>query len=79
MPYRICMWLPAAVQHLADNFVTPEEFEQVLADPDKTVPSRSGGLPAAIGYTETGRFLFCIYREIDETYVEPVTAYEIEE
>jgi hypothetical protein len=78
MAFRICVWTDENEAHLAEHDVTPEEFEAVLDDPDEVTWSRSSGDPAVIGYIR-GRRLFCVYREIDDVYVEPVTAYEIED
>ena len=78
MAWYICLWVQATVEKLALHEVSPEEFEQVLANPSRRVKSDSSGRKAVIGYTDTGRKLFCVYDAIDETYVEPVTAYEID-
>lgn len=73
------LWTDERVEHMAEHDVTQEEFEEVVTNPDRIVKSRSSGDPAAIGWTSTGRLLFCVFREIDELFVEPVTAYEIGE
>lgn len=78
MAWHICIWDDLAREKLAAHDVTPEEFEQVLAWPHETVESRSSGRTAVIGFTDTGRKLFCVYDKIDETYVDPFTAYEID-
>lgn len=77
MPLRLCHWSAATISHLADHGVTPDEFEQVICDPDEDGFSDSSGLPAAIGWVN-GRKLFCVFDPVDELYVEPVTAYEID-
>lgn len=77
MPWRICIWSEQNEAHLAEHDVTPDEFEHVLNNRAETVYSRSSGLPAAVGFVG-GRRLFCVYREIDAVYVEPVTAFEID-
>lgn len=79
MAFRICIWTDANTDHLAQHGVTPDEFEYVLANPDDETISDSSGRPAAIGYAPDGRRLICVYNEIDELYVEPVRAYEIED
>lgn len=78
MAWHICIWDDAAIEKLVLHAVTQEEFEQVLAEPSQRVRSFSSGRKAVIGFTDTGRKLFCVYDEINETYVEPVTAYEID-
>jgi uncharacterized DUF497 family protein len=77
MPLRICIWTPAIVAHLATHDVSQDEFEEVVSNPTFQECSDSSGRPAVIGYTGTGRLLFCVFEEINETYIEPVTAYEL--
>jgi hypothetical protein len=77
MADRLCHWTTAIESHLADHGVTPAEFEQVVSDPDEQVFSDSSGLPAAIGWVN-GRKLCCVVYPIDDLYIEPVTAYEID-
>lgn len=78
MAFRICMWSEEVADHIAQHGVSMDDFEDVLADPEEELVSESSGLPAVTGYTGDGRRLFCVFREIDEVYVQPVTAYEIE-
>jgi hypothetical protein len=80
MPIYFFHWTDAIVQHLADNDVTPEEFEAVVQDPrSRAATSQSTGRPARIGMTEDGRILFCVFDWIDpaKTQIEPRTAYEV--
>ena len=82
MPHYFFHWTNEIVEHLAENDVTPEEFEQVVTDSrSKVTVSRSTGRPARLGVTEEGRLLFCVYDWIDvaKTQIEPRTAYEIED
>ena len=79
MAFRICVWTDEVVDKLAQHGLTTEDFEAVLADPDELSRSRSSGRNIAIGYTADGRRIICVYEEIDELYVEPCTAYEIED
>jgi hypothetical protein len=46
-------------------------------NPEDVTYSRSTGELAAEGESNTGRYLFCVYRMIDDATVEPITAYEI--
>lgn len=69
MAFHICIWRASRIRHLAENFVTPAEFEQVLTAPDETVQSRSSGRTAVKGCTDAGRRLFCIHETIDDIYV----------
>ena len=78
MPYYFYIWTPEIVEHLAEHDVTPEEFEEVLSNPEYEDVSRSSGNPLAFGYTSDGRFLCCVYRCLGEDLIEPVTAYEVE-
>jgi hypothetical protein len=59
--------------------VTPEEFVEVVCDPDRVGKSRSSGRPIAFGPTSTGRYLACVYELLDESTVYPITAYDAED
>ncbi len=59
--------------------VTPDEFEEVVCDPDEVDQSLSSGRPIAFGETSTGKYLACVYELLDDTTVLPVTAYEVED
>ncbi len=82
MPKYFFHWTREIVEHLAENDVTPEEFEEVVQDAfSEATISRSSGRPARIGVTEAaGRVLFCVFEWIDsdEMHIEPTTAYEID-
>jgi uncharacterized DUF497 family protein len=67
------------VQHIAENDLTKEDVEGVLANSSAEGKSRSSGRAAAWGYTADGRYIIVIYDEIDEDTIRPVTAYEVEE
>jgi hypothetical protein len=78
MPYYFFVWTPEIVEHLAEHGVTPEEFEEVVSDPECEDVSRSSGNPIAFGSTWAGRSICCVYKRHDEDTIEPVTAYELE-
>jgi hypothetical protein len=77
MPYYFFIWTPEIVEHLAEHDVTPEEFEEVLSNPDFEDTSRSTGNPLVFGLTSDGRYLCCVYRKHDDDTIEPITAYEV--
>jgi hypothetical protein len=79
MPYYFFLWTPEIESHLAEHGISPHEFEEVVGNPDFCGISRSSGNPLAIGTTEEGRRLCCIFRLIDADSVEPITAYELSE
>ena len=78
MPYYFFIWDDENEQHIAEHDVSPNEFEEVVCDPDSSGESRTTGRPIAFGYTTTGRYLACVYDLIDDSTVYPVTAYEID-
>ena len=79
MPYYFFQWTAEIIEHLAENGVSPEEFEAVVCNPTEATTSRSSGRPAAIGDIAPGRRLFCVYELLDDKMtVIPVTAYEVE-
>jgi hypothetical protein len=79
MPSHFFDWTPDIIRHLAEHDVTPEEFEEVVSNPDYEDISRSTGNPIAFGSTSTGRSLCCVFRRFGGDTIEPVTAFEVEE
>ena len=77
MPFYFFVWDDENEQHLAEHSVTPDEFEEVVCDPDGMSQSRTTGRPIAFGYTSTGKYLACVYDPIDESTVYPITAYQV--
>lgn len=79
MPYYFFVWTPEIVDHLAEHDVSPEEFEEVVSNPDDEDVSRSTGNPVAFGTTQDGRELCCVFKRLGEDLIEPVTAYKVGE
>ena len=79
MPFYLYQWTGENEAHLAEHGVTPDEFEEVVGNPDWVQLSRTTGRPIAFGETSSGKYLACIYELIDEFVVLPITAYEPEE
>jgi hypothetical protein len=77
MPWYQFVWTEHNLRHLAENNVTPEQFEEVLMHSERREWSRSTGRPATRGYDERGRLLFCVYELFAENVVYPITAFEI--
>jgi uncharacterized DUF497 family protein len=79
VPFYLFIWNDRLEGYLAEHGVTPDEFEEVVCNPDDVHQSRSSGRPIAFGETSTGKYLACVYELLDETTVLPVTAYEVED
>ncbi|MBN2577530.1 MAG: hypothetical protein JXB10_00880 [Pirellulales bacterium] len=79
MPFYFFLWNDQIEEHLREHGVTPDEYEEVVCDPDDVDLSYSSNRPVAFGETSTGKYLACIYELLDEATVLPITAYEIEE
>ncbi len=79
VPYYIFLWDDANTDHLTEHGITREDFEHVVlhARVGEMEPGRSSGMPTCRGFTPDGRFLFCVWEQIDEVYVHPLTACEI--
>lgn len=77
MPFYFFVWTPEIIEHLAEHGVTPEEFEEVVSNPDSEDVSRSSGNPIAFGSSANGRCLCCVFKRIGSDTIEPVTAYEV--
>ncbi|MFZ5829386.1 MAG: BrnT family toxin [Planctomycetota bacterium] len=79
MPPYFFIWNDLIEGHLAAHGVLPDEFEEVMCDPDEVYVSRSSGRPIAFGQTSSGRYFACVYELLDDATVLPVTAYEVED
>lgn len=79
MPYYFFLWQDDNTDHVGQHGVTPEEFEEVVCQPDFVEPSRSSDRLIAFGITSTGKYLACVYEMLDSDTVYPVTAFEPEE
>lgn len=78
-PYYDCLWTEEIINHLAEHDISPDDFEQVVMQPERTGKSRSTGNPVAWSYTQDGRYILAVYEKIDFGTVVPVTAYEVPE
>jgi hypothetical protein len=56
MPFYLFVWDDDNEEHLAEHGVTPEEFAEVVCNPDRTEKSQSSGRPMAFGPTSTGKY-----------------------
>lgn len=77
MPYYFYIWTPEIIAHLAEHGVTPDEFEEVVSNPELRHVSRSSGNPLTISSTAQGKRICCLFRYLDADTIEPITAYEI--
>jgi hypothetical protein len=77
MRFYFFQWTPDIINHLAGHDVTPEEFEEVVSNPDYEDVSRSTGNPIVFGSTTTGRYLCRDFKRFGDDTIEPVTAYEV--
>ena len=79
MPLYFFQWTKESEAHLAEHGVTPDEFEEVVGNPDWVQTSRPTGRPIAFGETSTGKYMACVFELLDEVTVLPITAYEPDE
>lgn len=79
MPFYFFAWTPEIVDHLAEHDVTPEEFEEIVSNPECEDVSRTSGNPVAFGWTTTGRYICCIFKRFNDDMIEPVTAYDVKD
>jgi hypothetical protein len=77
MPYFDFVWTDEIVEHMAEHGVSTEDFEQAVSYPTRVSISRSSGRPCSWGETADGRQLFCVYEQLDDVTIIPVTAYEV--
>ncbi len=78
MPFFFFIWDGESERHLSDHGGSPEEFEQVVCNPDFVDVSRTTGRPIAFGMTPAGRYLACIYELLDDETVCAITAFDAE-
>jgi hypothetical protein len=79
MPHYFFVWTSEIIEHLAEHDVSPEDFEDIVSNPESEDVSRSTGNPLAFGFTADDRYLCCVFKRLDEDTIEPVTAYEVGE
>jgi uncharacterized DUF497 family protein len=79
MPFFFFIWDEENERHLAEHGITPDEFEEVVCDPDSIDQSRTTARPIAFGMTSTGRYLGCVYELLDADTIYAITAYKAEE
>ena len=72
------IWTDEILEHLAEHDIAPEDFEDVVENPEGRDISASSGSPAVFGETADGRFIFCAYDLLEDGItVIPRTAYEV--
>jgi hypothetical protein len=79
VPFYSFIWNDQIEEHLAQHDVIPDEFEEVVCDPDEVDQSQSSDRRIAFGESSNGKYLACIYELLDDATVLPVTAYEVED
>lgn len=79
MPFYLFYWDEQNTEHIGEHGVTPDESEHVVCYPEEAMLSDSSGRPAWIGRAPDGRRLFCVWEEVDDVSVFPVTAYPSED
>lgn len=70
------LWTEEIIGHLAEHGIAPEDFEEIVKNPELRGMSRSSGRPCCWGETHDGRRVFCVYEMLDDLTVLPITAYE---
>jgi uncharacterized DUF497 family protein len=79
MPYYWFRWTDVAQTKVEDHGITVNEFEAVVSQPVSTATSRSTGRPIAFGFGDDGRMIACVYEQLNELEVIPITAYEVDD
>lgn len=78
MPFYFFNWTPEIEEHVADGGITPEQFESVVMRPDDVYQSRSSHRTVAFGRID-GELVCCVYEQVDDMWIDPVTAFFVEE
>ncbi len=79
MPLYHFIWTQENEKHIGEHGISSDEFESVVMSPLWVDKSRSSDRDIAFGYTNTGRLISCVYEQIDELTILPVTAFEEDE
>jgi hypothetical protein len=77
MAYFEFVWTDEIIEHLAEHDVSPEDFQEVVREPEEIGESRSSGRPCCWGETPDGRYLLCVFEKLDDSTILPITAYEV--
>jgi hypothetical protein len=77
MRYFEFLWTAEMIAHLAEHEISREDFEEVVANPERLGVSRTTGRPCLWGETADGRPLLCVYEFLDDRTIVPLTAYEV--
>lgn len=81
MSYRFgYIWYDVNEKHIELHRITKEEFEFVIETTPETrwTRSNSTGELMAFGFTNTGRFIGCVFQIADEDTILPITAFDVE-
>ncbi len=71
-------WTDESIEHIARHGVSVDDWTEAFTNAYLDTISRTTGRPACFGYTDDGRHLFLVY-EIDQSYICPITGYEVPE
>ncbi len=77
MAYLEFLWTDETIEHLAEHGVSPEDFQEVVRDPEEIGESRSSGRPCCWGESPDGRYLLCVFEKLDDSTILPITAFEV--
>lgn len=74
------IWYAVNERKIAEHRITKEEYEHVLETTSKAMwdRSRSSGEFIAFGFTQTRRFIACVFHLVDDDTILPITAYDVE-
>ena len=77
MPWFDFFWYGENLKHVGEHGVSREEFEEVvIAATETAIETSDSGSDMVRGETAAGRFLVCIFDQVDDVTIIPVTAYE---
>jgi hypothetical protein len=77
MPFYLFHWTPEIIEHLSEHDVDQDDFDAIVQYPIRTGTTRKSNRPFAVGYAADGRELMCVFEWINDSEIEPVTAFEI--
>ncbi len=76
MPHYLSVWTEVRSEKLAINGISPDDFGQIVMNPDSQAISRSSGRLIAFGRDRSGDEIACVYELNDDAIpVYPITGY----
>jgi len=75
MPFYFFVWTPERLEKIEQHGVEQNDFEDIVQNPQRLEKSRSSDRLIAFGYSHDGRWLACVFENLEDDTILPITAY----